>query len=152
MTGKTNTILLWVGIVTNKYGANTYVAVSEDALRDELFEYVKAWWPEEIADLPLPLDRDQAIEVYFEKVESETCVIDSAALAGDFEHLFRPLPNDKIRSAYGSTRLTTGLEVGERDALLDACPWEEHLELRLGPDGQVWTKVGPVEDIPEVDQ
>ena len=87
MTGKTNTILLWVGIVTNKYGANTYVAVSEDALRDELFEYVKAWWPEEIADLPLPLDRDQAIEVYFEKVESETCVIDSAILSGDFKNL-----------------------------------------------------------------
>jgi len=87
MTGKMHTIRLWVGIVNNKYGTNTYVAVSEDALRDELLEYVKTWWPEEIADLPLPLERDQAIEVYFEQVESETCVIDSTTLAGNIENL-----------------------------------------------------------------
>ena len=106
-----NTIVLLVGVVGNKScpelsrrdGVNSYVAISEDALRDEVFEYVKEWWLEEFDDLPLPQDRDQAIEAYFEKVESATCVIDSTTIAGDFGDLFRPLPGDKVTGGYGST-------------------------------------------------
>lgn len=102
MTGKTNTIMIWVGVIGNNYGVSTYVAVSEDALRDEILEYVKEWWQKEIGDLPMPQDRDQAIEAYFEKVESETCVIDSATLAGVFEALFHSLPGNKAQGGYGS--------------------------------------------------
>lgn|GEM_PF-1443077 len=120
------------------------MATSEDALRDEILAYVKEWWLEELADLRIPPERDQAIEAYFENIESESCAIDSAALCGDFGDLFCPLPNDKVWNAY--------MEIGERDALLDACPWEGHLGLLLGPDGQAWVKVGPVEDIPELEE
>ncbi|MBL7163240.1 MAG: hypothetical protein ISS57_11585 [Anaerolineales bacterium] len=140
MTETTNKIALWVGVVGNKYGVNTYVAVSEEALRKEIFEYVKAWWQDELGDLPLPQDRDQAIEAYFEQVESETCTIDSTTLAGDFEDLFRPLPAGKIHGGY--------LEIGEWDPTTDAYPWEGYIDLLLGPDDQVWAKVGDAENIP----
>ena len=140
MTGKTNTIVLWVGVVGNKScpepsrrdGVNSYVAVSEDALRDEVFEYVKEWWQEDIGDLPIPQDRDRAIEAYFEKVESETFMIDSTTLAGDFEDMFHPLPGDKITGGYGSTSSPQALKsasgiplrkrIPGRDMLI--CCWE----------------------------
>jgi len=113
MTKPIEMIPLWVAVVGNKScpdpegsrrdGVNSYVAVSEEVLRDEIFEYVKSWWQDELGNLPLPKDRDQAIETYFEKVESETCTIDSTALSGDFEDLFRPLPAGKVTGGYGST-------------------------------------------------
>ena len=137
MTGKTNTIVLWVGVISNKYGVSTHVAVSEDALRDEVFECVKEWWQEEIGDLPMPQDRDRAIEAYFEKVESETCVIDSTTLAGDFEDLFRSLPGDKVTGGY--------MEIGEWNPVTETYPWEGYVDLQLGPGGQV-------ETIPELEQ
>ncbi|MEW6405032.1 MAG: hypothetical protein AB1649_24820 [Chloroflexota bacterium] len=105
MKKPTNPIMLWVAVVGNRYGVNTYVAVSEEAMRDEIFGYVKTWWGDEFGNLPMPQNRDQAIEAYFDKVESETCVIDSTTLAGDFEDLFHSLPGDKATGGY--------LEIGE---------------------------------------
>jgi len=113
MTKPIEMITLWVAVVGNKScpdpdgsrrdGVNSYVAVSEEALRNEIFEYVKLWWQDELGNLPIPQDRDEAIEAYFEKVESETCTIDSTTIAGDFGDLFRPLPGDKVTGGYGST-------------------------------------------------
>jgi len=103
MTKPIEMIPLWVAVVSNKYGVNSYVAVSEEVLRDEIFEYVKSWWQDELGNLQIPQDRDEAIETYFGKVESETCTIDLTTLAGDFEDLFRPLPGDKVTGGYGST-------------------------------------------------
>lgn len=88
---------------SRRNGVNSYLAVSEEVLRDEIFEYVKSWWQDELGNLPIPQDRDQAIETYFEKVESETCTIDSTALSGDLGDLFRPLPASKVHGGYGST-------------------------------------------------
>jgi len=113
-------------------------------LRDEVFEYVKEWWLEEVGDLPMPQDRNQAIEAYFDKVESETCVIDTTTLAGDFEDLFQPLPVDKVTGGY--------LEIGEWNPVTETYPWEGYVDLLLGLDGQVWSKVGQVENIPELEQ
>ena len=152
MTGKTNTIVLWVGVVGNKScpelsrrdGVSTHVAVSEDALRDEILEYVKEWWQEEIGDLPMPQDRDQAIEAYFEKVESETFMIDSTTLAGDFENLFQPLPIDKVTVGY--------LEIGEWNPVTETYPWEGYIGLMLSPDGQVWAKVGELANVPKQEE
>jgi len=144
MSGKTNTIVFWVGVIGNRYGVSTYVAVSEDVLRNEVFEYVKEWWQKEIGDLPIPQDRDQAIEAYFEKIESETCVIDSTTLAGDFEDLFQPLPGNKATGGY--------MEIGEWNPVTETYPWEGYIDLLLGPGGQVWAKVGRVEIIPELEQ
>ena len=141
MTKPIEMITLWVAVVGNKYGVNSYVAVSEDVLRDEIFEYVKSWWQDELGNLPLPKDRDEAIETYFEKVESETCTIDSTALSGDFEDLFRSLPADKVHGGY--------LEIGEWNPVTENYPWEGHVDLMVGPGGRVWAKVGDVENIPE---
>jgi len=151
MTGNTNTIMLWIASVGNKScpelsrrdGVNSYVAISEDALRDEVFEYVKEWWQKEIGDLPMPQDRDRAIEAYFEKIESEICVIDSTTLAEVFEDLFQPLPDDKAQGGY--------LEIGEWNPVTETYPWEGYVDLLLGPGGQVWAKVGQVEIIPELE-
>ena len=141
MTETTNKITLWVAVVGNKYGVNSYVAISEETLRDEIFEYVKTWWGDEMGDQSLPQDRDQAIEAYFEQVESESCMIDTTTLAGDFADLFRPLPDAKIHGGF--------LEIGEWDAITDAYPWEGYVDLMLGVDGQVWARVGDVEHMPE---
>jgi len=144
MTKPIEMITLWVAVVGNKYGVNSYVAVSEEVLRDEIFEYVKSLWQDELGNLPLPKDRDEAIETYFEKVKSETCTIDSTALSGDLGDLFRPLPASKAHSEY--------LEIGEWDPVTDGYPWEGYIDLLLGPDGQVWAKVGDLANIPEQDE
>jgi len=61
--------------------------------------------------------------------------------SADFESLFKPLPDGNLSSAY--------LEIGEWDRQTNSYPWEGQVDLKLGPDGQVWALVGTLADLPE---
>ena len=70
----------------------------------------------------------------------------SARDSPGFENLFQPLPEGKLQGGY--------LEIGEWDrqtgtpAKRGRYPWEDSIDLHLGPDGQVWALVGSLEQIP----
>jgi hypothetical protein len=58
-----------------------------------------------------------------------------------FEAIFRSIPNGKLNCAY--------VEIGEWDRQSDSYPWEGQVILLLGPDDQVWAKIGDLVDIPD---
>ena len=55
--------------------------------------------------------------------------------------MFQSLPEHKLSSGY--------LEIGEWDRQTDSYPWEDSVDLQLGPDGQVWALVGSLDQIPD---
>lgn len=58
-------------VITHKHGTNFYAAKTKKGIQKELFNYVKAWWKEEMIH-EMPKGEIQAIEEYFESVsESE---------------------------------------------------------------------------------
>ena len=58
-----------------------------------------------------------------------------------FEALFQSLPDGKFKGGY--------LEIGEWNRQTDSYPWEDSVDLQLGPDGQVWALVGSLDQIPD---
>ena len=62
---------------------------------------------------------------------------------GSSEDIFDPIPGTKADTGY--------LTIGEYDPATDSYPWEGYVTLHLGPDGNIWAKVGDhLENLPEV--
>ena len=67
---------VWIMIVHHKHGRNYYVNSTYDGAYNSLYKYVKDEWgdaqelyayhnPDKGRDLPIPEDKDEAIETYF---------------------------------------------------------------------------------------
>ena len=62
---------VWVVNVSHRHGVNIYVAATEELAWDELYQYVKDNWEYELGGTSMPEGRDDAIGMYFERVEEE---------------------------------------------------------------------------------
>lgn len=54
-----------VAIISHDHGENTYFAKSESGLMDQIYEYVKDNWDDEMDEV-IPEDKQEAIDLYFE--------------------------------------------------------------------------------------
>ena len=57
--------------VEHKHGTNTSIHRTEESARDALHDYVAMWWEREMGDEPMPDGSGQAIEAYFDRVQTE---------------------------------------------------------------------------------
>lgn len=63
--------------ITHRHGVNLTVHPSRADLDATLDAYVKEWWKDEMGDEPMPSDRADAYDMYFDHVEDEFCDIES---------------------------------------------------------------------------
>lgn len=63
----------WTYVIEHKRGTSlTGLAASEEGAKQRLYdEWVAYWWEEEMGSLPMPEDRDEAIEAYMHEVGEE---------------------------------------------------------------------------------
>ena len=60
---------LHTAIIHHRHGTNFYVSMTQVGLTQQLYEYVKEWWNQEIEDRELPTDEQTAIDQYFEDMQ-----------------------------------------------------------------------------------
>lgn len=62
--------------IDHRHGTNTSAFGTYEEARQSLHDYVAGEWEAEIGDLGMPDDEDEAIEEYFDAVESESYKIE----------------------------------------------------------------------------
>lgn len=63
----------------------------------------------------------------------------------DFTSQFRPMPKNKMSRAF----ITEMYDCDDGDYDGSGCEWNSGVDLLLGPDGNVWAKIGTLDDIPD---
>lgn len=56
---------VFVLTIEHKHGSDSWVATDQDALTGCLYDFVSSWWEQELGDIPMPDDHDEAIQQYF---------------------------------------------------------------------------------------
>lgn len=62
---------VYVLIIEHRHGTNVDVSASQQGALDALADYVNQWWEHEMPGKAVPSNAGEAIEQYFEAVESE---------------------------------------------------------------------------------
>jgi hypothetical protein len=119
-------------------------------LGEEQFGVLSAlhWLREQLFQI-IPLEQLANIKTY--STPSGILMHISGVSARDspgFDALFQPLPDCKLKVCYLEIGDSIPSFIGEWDLQTDSYPWEDSVDLRLGPDGQVWARVGTLEQIP----
>ena len=55
--------------IDHKYGHDLYIHRTKEGAMASLYAYVSKWWDFEISGIPMPEDRDAAIQKYFENMQ-----------------------------------------------------------------------------------
>ena len=71
---------VWILAIDHDYGTNLSAHKTETGARDNLAGYVAEWWHREMGTEPLPDEPDEAIDVYFERVENESYTLEESAI------------------------------------------------------------------------
>jgi hypothetical protein len=59
-------MIIHLGIISHRHGDNFYLGVDEKDLDDQIYDYVKENWEQEMEDEKIPEDEDEAMERYFQ--------------------------------------------------------------------------------------
>ena len=52
--------------IDHPHGTDHWVCASEEVAKNKLFTFVSTWWKDELPEIDIPADADQAIETYFD--------------------------------------------------------------------------------------
>lgn len=64
------TLKIQLLLIHHRHGTNTYVRVSREQIRFELYKYVKDWWSSWfLHERTIPKDKEEAITAYFDRAE-----------------------------------------------------------------------------------
>ena len=58
--------------INHRFGVDTSVFGSLEALKHYLYDYVKHWWSSETENHKMPKDKQEAIDAYFEHVGNKS--------------------------------------------------------------------------------
>lgn len=111
-------LMIWVGTINHKHGANHYAATTEAGIWGELAGFCREWWctngPGEASDTepPIDLSDQEVVERYFafqaETGGSEDYTLDEVRLSGDLPQVAT------------LTRITE-IAISPEGTLLDVC-------------------------------
>lgn len=69
-------------VIDHRQGTNVHVHRTEAGARLILRTFVNEWWEDELGDIPMPEDDDEAITEYFMKANGESYTLQRAAIEG----------------------------------------------------------------------
>jgi hypothetical protein len=58
-------------VIEHRHGFDHWTFMTEDEVKDHLLKYVTEWWDNDGPGGPMPTDRDEAINTYFENAHDE---------------------------------------------------------------------------------
>jgi hypothetical protein len=67
-------------LIDHRHGTDLTLHPGYDAAKAALVDYVRSWWAQELPGEPEPVDDDEAIARYFDRLEDEDYRIEPAAL------------------------------------------------------------------------
>lgn len=76
-TDQTTAIAL---VLDHNHGTDVTIHRTHNGALAKVDQFVENWWADEMGDTPMPEDKAQARQMYFDEVEHETYVIVDAAL------------------------------------------------------------------------
>lgn len=75
-------VVVYGALVNHENGIDTYLSLSREIVNQKVFDFVEAWWDEELPYEKMPEDRQEAIDMYFELVEKEYIDVFAGTILG----------------------------------------------------------------------
>lgn len=75
MTATQNTIVV---AIEHEYSSSIYVVENQEQADDLLYRYVSHWWESTMGDESKPRKKKDAVDLYFEGAQDESCTMEEA--------------------------------------------------------------------------